>query len=401
MITNQKSYSLRLVSIFCILFIINPVIGQNMISDILLDGETVFQTDINIKNPNGTSISKLIQLDDSIDSIATIHVIDPKITVVIKTSNGTEVRIPGNNILSYEITKNEEKYKHIQGTDSSNIIIDKLKEFTGSVITTGKTSRLQARTRGTKFSLQLIDEDLDIKVDRGELEIAHLIKKDIKDDAVVNNDNRRAIFIRKVSPLYANDSSYLSSYRVNEKLLDSDKDIKVFLGKQFKIQKKTLINKGPLSKSAFKEFNKKDLDNNGILLFENALKNGEVDIELIVQSSFLFSDYYLYKDNREKSKGWLEAGLYFSKILYDENQNKLKLEEENLKLLKNNGLKLKEIDRIFTNALKYDMIIANEFTAWGYDIKLKLNGCLENANENPGIYRSNAFNLKDQIQKGN
>ena len=129
MITNQKSYSLRLVSIFCILFIINPVIGQNMISDILLDGETVFQTDINIKNPNGTSISKLIQLDDSIDSIATIHVIDPKVTVVIKTSNGTEVRIPGNNILSYEITKNEEKYKHIQGTDSSNIIIDKLKEF--------------------------------------------------------------------------------------------------------------------------------------------------------------------------------------------------------------------------------------------------------------------------------
>ena len=107
--------------------------------------------------------------------------------------------------------------------------------------------------------------------------------------------------------------------------------------------------------------------------------------------------FYLYDDNLEKSRLWLEVGLHFGKILYDTKQEKLN-ERLNENIDKSD---YKEINNAITKAFRYEMLTANEFRAWGYDIKLKLNGCLENPSENPSKYRSNAKDLLEKIEKNN
>ena len=109
----------------------------------------------------------------------------------------------------------------------------------------------------------------------------------------------------------------------------------------------------------------------------------------------MFADAYFYNGDLEKSRAWVEIGIHFGEILYDTKEKKL-----NARLNENiDESDYKEINSAITKSYKYDMLTANEFRAWGYDIKLKLNGCLENSSENPSKYRSNAKKLRDELSK--
>ena len=90
------------------------------------------------------------------------------------------------------------------------------------------------------------------------------------------------------------------------------------------------------------------------------------------------------KSDFEKSKIWLEAGLQFSSRYYDRYEALYSYFEDD----KN------KITKAFGN----DLMVANEYYAWAYTLKLRVYGCLENADEMPSIYRRRAKELKDKIE---
>jgi hypothetical protein len=382
------------------LFFTISAIGQknSTVSDILLNGRRVPQTKINIKKPaDSKSESKTIQINDPIDSEATIHVLDNNITVVLKSFNGTLVKIPGNNIISYSIKSDHERYELIKSESNEKVVINKLKEYLGSVTATGLTERLQALTRGTIFTLSLTDDELEIALEVGKLYLNHLIKREIKDDIVISNDSIRSIFIRQNSQLTVKEGIYPSPDNDLDSLpvLTDDNEIKKFLQKPFLNQKRDFLNMGEFSKRALKELENEVSIDKALLSLEKALENGELTIDFIIQSALLFADFYLYNDNNKKSRTWLEVGIHYNKILFD-------TKKENLEnSLNTDGSETSEIDKAIIKGLRYEMLTAIEFSAWGYDIKLKLNGCLENPNENPTKYRLNAIDLIKAIDNGN
>ena len=202
MVTSQKSNLLRLISfIYLLLFSISSIAQkENIIINILdEDGDTYSKPiKISLKNPTDKeSKDREVSINDILESEATIHVKDPYITLVLESTNGTIVEIPGKTILDYKITNENEKYQLLKSESSKEIIINKLKEYVGSVLATGPKVRIQALTKGTIFSLSLVDDDLEIALRRGELDLNHLIKREIKDDNVFDNDSKRSLFIRK------------------------------------------------------------------------------------------------------------------------------------------------------------------------------------------------------------
>jgi len=399
--TNEMRYSFRWLSLIYLLFFMISAFGQknNIILNIIDEfGDRVPSARISFKSKNDSSSkSMMIKINDPIDSEATIHVIDDDITVVLKSYNGTTVEIPGTNIVTYQITNENEKYQLIKSESPKQVIINKLKEYLGSVVATGPTERLQALTSGTIFALSLEGNDLNVALKHGKLNLDHLIKREVKDDNVIGNDNKRALFIRKNKLLTVKDGTYPApdSDFNDQPLLTGDREIKKFLSKPFNDQKRTLLNKGEFSKKAFKNLENDPSTEKALPSFEKAIENGELTIDLVVQSAFLFADYYLYNDKIEKSRTWLDVGIHFGKIFYDSKQEILNNN------LKHENMENKEIEKAITNVLRYNMITANEFTAWGYDIKLKLNSCLETSNENPSKYRSNANELSKAIEKDN
>lgn len=400
MLSNQKFNLLRLITIICFLFFTISVIGQkkNIIKNILdEDGDTFTgPVKISLKKPTEKeSKDSEVKINDILESEFTIHVKDPYITLVLESYNGTIVEIPGKTILDFKVTNENEKYQLLKSESTKYVIVNKLKEYAGSVLATGAKVRLQALTSGTIFSLGLVDDDLEIALIEGKLNLNHLIKRDIKDDIVIGNDSIRSIFIRKNSQLTVKDGTYPDPGNDlnSQPILTGDREIKKFLRQPFIIQKRSLINMGEFSKMAVKELENEVSIDKAMLSFEKALENGELTIDFIIQSALLFADSYLYNDNVKKSRAWLEVGIHYNKIFFDTKQEIL----ENS--LNNDDSETSEIDKAIINALSYEMLTANEFSAWGYDIKLKLNNCLENPSENPTKYRSNAKGLIEKIEK--
>ena len=400
--TNQKFHLLSPLLLLGFLCFTISVIGQNenKIIDILDEDGSSYPGSIKIslKSAND-NVSKEVEvkINDKLDSEATIDVKAPFITLVLKSYNGTKVEIPSKSILDYKISSKNEKYNLLKCEPSSKVKINKLKEFLGSVIATGLTNRLQALTYGTVFSLSLDDYDLNVKLDTGKLKLNHLQKREIMDENVIGNNGKRSLFIRENKTLTVKDGNYPSKANKPDSLplLNDKKEIKKFLRRPFITQKRELNKMGEFSKKAVKDLEADTSKQNAFLSFDKAIENEELTIDYVAQSALLFADAYLFNDEIEKSRIWLEVGIHYSKKLLEIKQKILENE------LKKDHNKDMEIEKALTNALRFEVLTANEFSAWAYDIKLKLNGCLENPNENPSKYRSNANNLLKEIKKVN
>lgn len=394
MLTSHKFHSLRLLSVLLMMFLSLSCYGQFKILEIKRDNRPIPKVDIELVIGKEKYPRSITRNTNDLTEKGTIYVINDGVILTLQTSNGNTLTIPGSSTLKFDITKTKEDYQLIASKKSENIFIDVIKEFTGSVITSGVKKRLIAATDGTEFSLSLVDDDLEVALRDGKLNLNHLIKREIKDDNVIGNDSKRALFIRENRQLTVNDGAYPGSdNEFNlQPILSGDKEIKRFLQKPFKIQRRTLINMGKFSKRAVKDLDNEVSIDKALVSFEQAVENEELEIDIIIQSAFLFADTYLYNNNIEKSKAWLNVGIYFGEIFYN----------SKTELLDNNNFSEdNEIDKAISKSLMYDLLTANEFRAWGYDIKLKLNGCLENPSENPSVYRSNAKDLIDKIEKKN
>ncbi|MBT8269525.1 MAG: hypothetical protein HKO67_12605 [Flavobacteriaceae bacterium] len=385
MIINQNIQKRSVLLLTFVLFFTQSFFGQNFISDIQLNGRSIPKIDIVISSPNGEDSKVEITKRTVIKSESIINVPSSNITVFLTSINGNIVEITGPSKLLFRTNERREEYRLIDGGASSNILINVFKELTGGVLASGPTNRIQARSRATKFLLRLEDEeDLTVVLKEGKIDVNSREKIEIKDEIVIGNENKRALFVRETKPLTNKDSIF--NYDPNNELVqffEAESEIKNFLQNQFKKQKKTMLKSGSNSKRAFKEVDRVKSVEDGIASFSEAIDNGEISVELIIQSAFLFADSYYQNDDLERSLAWLEAGLSFGKEYYENKQEVLN------DFKKNNEL---------VNAFRYDMLAANEFYAWGFDIKLKINGCLENENENPTKYRSDAKYLIEEIK---
>ncbi len=387
MLINQFNRKSKFIFIFFSLILTFSGFGQkNFISDIQLNGRSIPRLEVTLVSPDGKKSKVEIRKDTEISSESIINVPTSGITVFLTSLNGTVTQINGPSTLQIHTTKNREEYRLIQG-EEGNILIEVFKELVGGVTAYGPTNRIQARTQATQFSLVINGKEMSIAVKRGIVDVNLREKFEIKDEAVLDNESKRDIYVRETSRLTKKDSAFnfkpidTATYSLAE-----ERDIKRFLRNQFKKQKRSILNSGPDSKAAFKDLEKGAPVEYNLAAFEKARENGELTNDFIIQSSLLFADYYFQKNDLKRSVAWLELGLDLSGKFYDSHQQILNYFQG---------------DNELVNAFRYDMLIANEFFAWGYDLKLRINGCLERAEENPSIYRSNAKDLILKIKSDN
>ena len=401
--TNKKFYKLKL--LICLLLYANSAIGQgnkSVVENIYTEENFRYPGTIKIavKTKSGTEIRD-VRRNDSFDADATIEVLkqegNKKYTLHLNTINGTKVIMPTETVVKMKITKEKESYDLLQIPSNKELRINKLKAYLGNVLTYGLKDRIEALTVGTEFSLIQTNDDLGFKLFHGKLNINHLVKREIKDDKVLDNDGKRSLFIRENSRLTVKDSVYPNPEINYDSLpvLTDDKEIKKFLRKPVLDQKRDLLNRGEYSKKAVKDIEIDASIDEALISFEKAMENDELTIEFIVQSALLFADSYLFNDDIEKSKIWLEVGIHFRNELFEKKQ---KLIDEELD---NENYAATNIEKALRNELMYEMLTVNEFSAWAFDIKLKLHGCLENSKENPSKYRLNAANLLNAIENNN
>ena len=401
--TNKKFYKLKL--LICLLLYANSAIGQgnkSVVENIYTEENFRYPGTIKIavKTKSGTEIRD-VRRNDSFDADATIEVLkqegNKKYTLHLNTINGTKVIMPTETVVKMKITKEKESYDLLQIPSNKELRINKLKAYLGNVLTYGLKDRIEALTVGTEFSLIQTNDDLGFKLFHGKLNINHLVKREIKDDKVLDNDGKRSLFIRENSRLTVKDSVYPNPEINYDSLpvLTDDKEIKKFLRKPVLDQKRDLLNRGEYSKKAVKDIEIDASIDEALISFEKAMENDELTIEFIVQSALLFADSYLFNDDIEKSKIWLEVGIHFRNELFEKKQ---KLIDEELD---NENYEASNIEKALRNELMYEMLTVNEFSAWAFDIKLKLHGCLENSKENPSKYRLNAANLLNAIENNN
>lgn len=252
---NQNCKLLRIVSLIYLLLFTIEGFAQNETKILNIKngfGDQVPSVKIKLilNDDENSETTKTYLINDPIESKATIEVIGEEgITVVLKSFNGTIVEIPATYIMKYEITNDNENYKIETEHPTKKVIINKLKEYLGKVTAFGPKEEIEANTYGTIFSLSLADDDLEIELIEGKLNLNHLIKREIKDNSVIGKDSKRAIFVREIKQLTVEEGIYPGPNNLGiQSLLTNDKEIKRFLRKPFKIQRKILINKGGILK---------------------------------------------------------------------------------------------------------------------------------------------------------
>lgn len=379
----KKQYPLRLMSLLCLFLFGLSGYGQNHISDIKKDGRTELTLVIEITPPKGKPAKTEIKKNTPIKS-GTILEVPSKITVFITSSNGNIGQINGPNTVEFTATSTGEEYRVIEGSGTSNVILNVFKKLTGGVLASGPTGEIHARSKLTEFLVTVDGNNAIFELRIGKIDINLKRKIEIKDENKIDSISMRTLFITETTSLGLKDPPFpFNSDSVKTVSITQDNEIKKFLNTQLNQQKRTLMNSGSRSKQATK-FLEKGSSVKGIELLEEAYNLGELRWDLILQSSLMLADAYLSKDDIKRSKAWLDAGLHFNEYFYKINQEKF----DHYSQLGNNKI---------TKAFGHDLIVANDFSAWAYTLKLKINGCLENGNENPSKYRRDANQLKKEI----
>jgi hypothetical protein len=381
--TNQKFHSLRVLPLICLLLFTIYGIGQNFISNIKQNGNSIERLSIKITPPKGQPTETLISKKSPIES-GSILEIPSKVIVFITSINGNIGQITGPNTVEFTATKTGEKYRVIDGSGTNNVFIKVFKQLTGGVLASGPTGEIHARSRLTEFLLAVNEIDANFELIKGKIDINRRQKVEIKDENKIDSVKTRILFITETTKLDIKGPNFkfiTDSLKITA--LNTETEIDSFFGKQISLQKRMFTKTGSNSRRAFNLLENGEVEK-GKELLDEAYKSGEIRLDFIVQSSLMLTDTYFRQDELEKSRAWLEAGLHFSENFYKTNKEKY----DHYSKLGNTKI---------TKAFGYDMIVANEYYVWAYTLKSRINGCLENERENPSLYRRQAKVLKKEV----
>lgn len=383
MLTNRKAHLVKMYLPFCIILMTLSGYGQNFISDIRQNGNVLQEISITLTPPKGNPSKTTINKNTPVTS-GTILEVPVNTAIEITSINGNKGLIMGPSTTQFTASSTSENYRVIAGRGKSNVVLNVFKKLTGGVLASGPTGKLHARSRLTQFSLS-VDGDsavfklIEGKIDINKKQIVEILDKDILDSAKMRN-----VFFRQTTPLDLKSSDFnYNTDKLQAQKLTLEEDINAFFKLQLKEQKKLYTKSGKLSKQAFKYLDNGAFDE-GIELLEKAIEQGEMTLDLVLQSSLMLADSYFNKDNINKSVFWLDAGLHFNKVFYE-------LQEEVFNYY--SDINKDKTAKAFGN----DLVVANQFRAWAFTLKLRIHGCLENANENPSFFRKEAQRLETEI----
>ena len=385
--TNHKSNPLLMFSIVFMLLSSHVCFGQwGIIKEIQERDAPAKELEIRLTPPKGNSISKVVKVGDTIYSGSIITA--PKrtlLTIISKNNNIREIR--GNLPQTYQVSNNKEDQRVFPGEDTEGSVFNKvLTQVNGGVNATSAKNDASLKTTTTEFLVTAEGNHLTFDLLEGKVVINRRVKICLNEDMAIDSTGKRDIYVNEPQKLTLKNSRYSHNPdSLLQKTLDSEDQIESFFKKQLGEQLRTVLNASKDSRAAIKSI-KAGNDSLAIQTFEKAISNGELRRDLFIESALLLSEAYLREGNKDFSASWLNISLYFSQQELDDSQelfdHYLEIGEPNI-----------------AKSYGSDLVIANQYYAWAYTVKLKLNRCLETGDQNPRAWLKKAENIKQQLDK--
>lgn len=373
------------------------------------DGTPQETLTIQVANSNGklenlqiyikTNTQKASRINDG-----TILVLKPKTTIRIKSANDNELQINADKkekIIEYLVSSYRELYRSLDEEDSGNLISKVFKPLVGDVKTANVDNTFNGAADGTEWEVSYDGKNENYRILEGKVLITGRTKIEMTDNILkLDGDNKRILYVsEKLGRLNENDSVVpFNPKNLVKEPLNSEEAINDFFKSELKNQRQILKSSGEHSKSGFK-FLGDGLYNEGVAEYEKAIEMGEMDMDKFIQASLILTEatheintkktlansgFQSSQINKNKQT-WLDASLHFIK------------KNDSISSAKHNLFK-KEGNLKIAKAYGYDKALYKEYLAWAYTVKLKLNGCLENQDQNPLLLMESAEKLKDSLK---
>jgi len=318
------------------------------------------------------------------------------ITIVIKSANNNEATIKGHEVILFNVSNKSENYRKLDEDNEGSLLIkigkklDKFgKEIAGAITeTTSANGSFNAAADFTEWYMSSDGTELNFEIREGQISINSRSKIEIKDDIIEIKDSLNRVLY--VDEILEHVNLKTPNFKVNPaeiptKALTSQKEIDNFFNAEFRKQKQILKGNGPNSSSGYKAL-EQGLSSEGISHYEQAIAEGEIGVDKFIQGSLILVEAYFQKNALKERAVWLDAALHF--IEKTEAVNR-----ENYNHFKELG---------FETAMKaygHDLALSNDYFAWAFTVKLKLNNCLESANENPLRYINESSEIRKEISQ--
>lgn len=342
--------------------------------------------EIQYKKPNGKLIKETIKINQEFPS-GTLFIVPTKTEVVLQTipNNNKQILRPGSKHLA-TVTEDGEEHRTFWG--KVRHFKNKVKNRIGSIFsynTTGGNKRFQAAAKSTEWTVEV--DSFDTKFERfsGKVAVSLRNKIELNEELGAASEELRELFDSEIT--FLNSEKTVKSFKLNDdqsKKLITEAGIDKFFKDQIRKQRKYLSKSGPNSKKAFKLI-ELDQDSLGILKYQEAITSGEVERDVLIQSSLLLAEAYFRNDRIKSIESWLDTALYFNELENVHNQEQY---DEFSSLNEN------DIEKSFIN----DLILSNEYFAWAFSVKLKFKSCLEAPDQNPIVWRDNANRLRSILE---
>ena len=388
--TNQKSNLTLLFSALFMFLSSLACFGQwGIVRDIQVENESVDHVEISITPPSSNAVSKEFRIGDTIYSGSKLTV--PKRTKLIVVSKFNNKRtIRGLLETTYTVTESGEGQRVIGNNNDGSVLNEVSNEVNGGVTATSSGKTVSLKTTATEFLVTANGKDLTYDLIKGKVVINRRVKVEFSEDLAIDSTNKRKVFVNEPQNLTLKNPRFsYNSDSLLQNSLNTGDDVEKFFKKQLGEQKRTLLNAGSLTRSAFKLLNsstKNNADSLALDTFEKSILSGEIRRDLFIQSALLLSEAYLRNGKKENSALWLNVALHFAELEFKESQE---LYSHYLSSGENEAAK----------AFGSDLVFANEYYAWAYTVKLKLTGCLEAVDQNPRKWLKDAENLRTDLDK--
>jgi hypothetical protein len=391
MLTNKRVNSIFLILLIFLFCLPLLCIGQdNGIGKIIYleEGDNKDLNNLNtvtIFKPNGEIINKVIKDVTTIEPGSTINV--PANTLVRISVNDGAKNLEINGYLELEFGSSS--YRPTKGIFGK--FWAKITKAFGTVTAYSTDKKEHLRTIKTEFEVLINGDDVNFKLIEGKVSINNRTKVQIEDKnqkklGLLANDsllsNNRLLYVTKtVKYLTKNQES--NANKLETVKLTTDQDITNFFNKNLNIQRRKLKTFGTNSREGFKML-ERGKDSTGIIKYEQAILQGELVRDEFIEAALILTEAYFRKGNLKQRKSWLDAALHFIKI------------EDSISIAK--VAYFDKLNKTNTaNVYLKDQILANEYFAWAYTVKLLINGCLELQQENPRRFMVKAKNLESQL----
>lgn len=433
-LTTMTSYQpiklIRLLSICVLLLCQQLCYGQDfgIITKIQKNGQVTDTVSLYITDTNGNGEKVHFDISEGSSERTPIFAgsiieVPPNTSVTLESNNKNTLTIVAETdekIVEYFVSKVAEIYRIVDENNTGKLIVNALQEIAGSIKTANIFRNSDAAARHTEWEAWSQDNILKTKYIDGKVALNFRNNYVILDDITnlgLEEENARDLYLTEtvyiLSSKDGNETREIVPDNSKKDTLKTDDDISSFFKNLLPKQRHILKSGGKHSKEGYKSIEAgKHVE--GIESYKLAIEQGEITQEHFIQASLIVAEAYHEIDTKKSTphfgirssrttkskKAWLEASLHY--VQQVDSLANIKYHTfkkvDSLANIKNDSLKNGKSSYL-SKAFGYDLVHSREYKAWAYTVKLKLNGCLEHANQNPMVIRRRAKEFKKSLDK--